>query len=172
MYSNYCGEKGEGWGGGGARDVLALVNQGVPRACFRGERKKRKFCGFYLADYWHRERIIQFNSNGQLLWVNMKHSTQLRRIVETFFFICCYCQMFIFWLCFCNFLLSLGSLSSLKFDHFRPHLGFFFQLVSHENNKTTELCVESLTKRKHFWLFIQSQWKFLQKTPWGCQLKK
>ena len=38
-------------GGGGARDVLALVNQGVPRACFRGEKKKRKFCGFYLADY-------------------------------------------------------------------------------------------------------------------------
>ena len=101
-------------GGGGARDVQALVNQGVPRANFRGEKKKRKFCGFYLADYWHRERIIQFNSNGQLLWVNMKHSTQLRRIVETFFFICCYCQMFIFWLCFCNFLLSLGSLSSLS----------------------------------------------------------
>ena len=40
-----------GLGGGGARDVLALVNQGVPRAYFRGEKKKRKFCGFYLADY-------------------------------------------------------------------------------------------------------------------------
>ena len=44
------GERG-GLGGGGSRDFLALVNQGVPRACFRGEKKKRTFCGFYLADY-------------------------------------------------------------------------------------------------------------------------
>ena len=43
--------RGERRGVGGARDVLALVNQGVPRACFRGEKKKRKFCGFHLADY-------------------------------------------------------------------------------------------------------------------------
>ena len=44
----------------------------------------------------------------------------------------------------------LGSLSLLRFDQFRPHLGGFFELVSDEKNKTRERCVESLTKRKTF----------------------
>ena len=80
----------------------------------------------------------------------MKHSTQLRRMVETLFFSCCYCQMFIFFVAsvifFClgvSFIIEIRSFSSSPW-------GSFFKLVSDEKNKTTELCVESLTKRITF----------------------
>ena len=105
----------------------------------------------------------------------MKHSTQLRRMDETFFFRCCYCQMFIFWRCFFNSSSSsvFGSLSLLRFDHFRPHLRGFFELVSDEKkNETRERCVESLTKRKTFLIIHPPPMEIPAKNTMGLSIKK
>ena len=126
------GERRGGWGG-----VLALVNQGVPRACFRGEKKKRKFCGFHLADYWHRERIIQFNSNGTTL---SKHEAldpaktngrnvlfQLLLLSNVHFFRVASVIFICLWV---SFIIVIRSFSSSPW-------GSFFKLVPDEKNKTT-----------------------------------
>ena len=116
--------------------------------------------------------MIHLTATG-LLWVNMKSSThQLRRMIEKFFFIRCYCQMSISFRCFFYIFSSvLGSLS-LTLDLFRPSLcGIFWTCPRTKKHETNELCVESLTKRETFLIIHQPAVEIPAKNTIGPPIK-
>ena len=113
--------------------------------------------------------MIHLTATG-LLWVNMKRSThQLRRMIEKFFFIPCYCQMSISFRCFFYFLLSWGLFHWDSISFSLLFVGFF--KLAHEQKKN-ERCVESLTKRKTFLIIHQPAMEIPGKNTVGLSTKR
>ena len=112
----------------------------------------------------------------------MKRSTQLRRMVETFFFICWYCQMPIETLLlkihFFPLLLLYSSIVSLFIKiPFRPSVFAFcavynLSMDQKNNNNKSERCVESLTKSITFPTVHPPAMEIPAKNTIGLSIKK
>ena len=119
--------------------------------------------------------MIQFNSNGTTL---SKHEalhsakTNSRNVLfhllllsNVHFFCVASIIFFCLWV---SFIIEIRSFSSSPWVFFF----FFFELVSDEKNKTRELCVESLTKRKTFLITHPPPMEIPAKNTIGLSIKK
>ena len=106
----------------------------------------------------------------------MKRSTQLRRMVETFFFICWYCQdaywnlKYISFRCFFYILLSCRC--SLRFPFALHFLLFALFIICPWTKKKRERCVESLTKNVTFPTVHPPAMEIPAKNTIGLSIKK
>ena len=105
----------------------------------------------------------------------MKRSTQLRRMVETFFFICWYCQDAFWNFAFENTFLSVASFIFFYrvVVAFRPSLFAFCAVYNLSmDKKKRERCVESLTKNVTFPTVHPPAMEIPAKDTIGLSIKK